>query len=245
MKQSLFRSIRMKLLDEGKTFKYIKYAIGEILLIITGILIAVQISNWNEDRKAQVEFDEYVVQLREDVKTAIENTNDSITTTESFLELTDFVLTFLDLPENEREDLESFENGISILAAYSRPQVHVGLLGQLMDGEIDIIGRDPTLTQLALVAESGIEQRLSNMQNVTNRIDLAGQILNTIVGRGRNMGIYGRPPRYDLKKLESSEEFKNTSYSIISELGRVISNSQSIVTELESFLAVLEEYGTP
>jgi hypothetical protein len=49
-------------------------------LIITGILIAVQISNWNEDRKAQAEFDMYVVQLREDVREAIEITEITIDT---------------------------------------------------------------------------------------------------------------------------------------------------------------------
>lgn len=46
-----FRSIRKNLLNEGKTTKYFKYAIGEIILVVIGILIALQINNWNEDRK--------------------------------------------------------------------------------------------------------------------------------------------------------------------------------------------------
>jgi len=46
-----FRNIRQNLLKEGKTSKYIKYAIGEIILVVIGILIALQINNWNEDRK--------------------------------------------------------------------------------------------------------------------------------------------------------------------------------------------------
>jgi NADH:ubiquinone oxidoreductase subunit 5 (subunit L)/multisubunit Na+/H+ antiporter MnhA subunit len=48
-----FRKIRQNLLLEGKTGKYLKYAIGEILLVIIGILIAVSINNWNEDRKLE------------------------------------------------------------------------------------------------------------------------------------------------------------------------------------------------
>lgn len=47
-----FRSIRQKGLSEGKTGKYLKYALGEIALVVIGILIALQINNWNEDRKA-------------------------------------------------------------------------------------------------------------------------------------------------------------------------------------------------
>ena len=46
-----FRKIRQNLLMENKTGKYLKYAIGEILLVIIGILIAVSINGWNEDRK--------------------------------------------------------------------------------------------------------------------------------------------------------------------------------------------------
>jgi len=47
----LFRNIRKKLLQEGKTANYLKYAIGEIVLVVIGILIALQINNWNEARK--------------------------------------------------------------------------------------------------------------------------------------------------------------------------------------------------
>ena len=46
-----FRKIRQNLLSEGKTGKYFKYAIGEIILVVIGILIALSINNWNESRK--------------------------------------------------------------------------------------------------------------------------------------------------------------------------------------------------
>ncbi|WP_223033784.1 DUF6090 family protein [Hanstruepera marina] len=48
-----FRNIRKNLLNEGKTSKYFKYAIGEIVLVVIGILIALQINNWNENRKLE------------------------------------------------------------------------------------------------------------------------------------------------------------------------------------------------
>lgn len=46
-----FRKIRQTLLSQGNTGKYLKYAIGEIILVVIGILIALQINNWNEQRK--------------------------------------------------------------------------------------------------------------------------------------------------------------------------------------------------
>jgi len=48
-----FRHIRMNMMSEGKTGKYMKYAIGEIILVVIGILIALSINNWNELRKSK------------------------------------------------------------------------------------------------------------------------------------------------------------------------------------------------
>lgn len=50
-----FRKIRHNLLAEGKTGRYIKYAIGEIILVMIGILLALQVNNWNENRKAIIQ----------------------------------------------------------------------------------------------------------------------------------------------------------------------------------------------
>ncbi len=49
-----FRKIRQKLLSESKFSKYLIYAVGEILLVVIGILIALQINNWNENKKERI-----------------------------------------------------------------------------------------------------------------------------------------------------------------------------------------------
>ena len=46
-----FRKIRYDLMKNNKTGKYLKYAIGEIILVMIGILLALQVNNWNETRK--------------------------------------------------------------------------------------------------------------------------------------------------------------------------------------------------
>ena len=45
-----FRKIRKQLADDNKPLKYMRYAIGEIVLVVIGILIALSINNWNEQR---------------------------------------------------------------------------------------------------------------------------------------------------------------------------------------------------
>ena len=61
-----FRKIRQNLLSEGKTGKYLKYAFGEIILVVFGILIALQINNWNEERKDRIKEQVILKQLQED-----------------------------------------------------------------------------------------------------------------------------------------------------------------------------------
>lgn len=50
-----FRKVRRKLIDEGNLKKYLIYAIGEILLVVIGILIALQINNWNKNKSNREE----------------------------------------------------------------------------------------------------------------------------------------------------------------------------------------------
>ena len=57
-----FRRIRYNLMETGKTAKYLKYAIGEIALVMIGILLALQVNNWNEKRKA---YNDSIIYLSE------------------------------------------------------------------------------------------------------------------------------------------------------------------------------------
>jgi hypothetical protein len=50
----IFRATRRTLLAEGKTLAYLKYAVGEILLIVIGILIALQVNDWNDTRHKRI-----------------------------------------------------------------------------------------------------------------------------------------------------------------------------------------------
>lgn len=65
-----FRIIRKKLIEQVNVRKYILYAIGEILLVVIGILIALQVNNWNEQRKVDNEEQAILARLLEDLEFA-------------------------------------------------------------------------------------------------------------------------------------------------------------------------------
>jgi len=62
-----FRKIRQRMLTENKFGKYLIYAIGEIILVVIGILIALQINNWNEGQKQRQEE----IEILKEVKSAL------------------------------------------------------------------------------------------------------------------------------------------------------------------------------
>ena len=61
-----FRKIRQRLVSENRFSKYLIYALGEIILVVIGILIALQINNWNEHNKRDQQEQEILNNLKQD-----------------------------------------------------------------------------------------------------------------------------------------------------------------------------------
>ena len=61
-----FRKIRKTLADDNKPLKYLRYAIGEIVLVVIGILFALQINSWNQNRLERIEEIEILKSLHSD-----------------------------------------------------------------------------------------------------------------------------------------------------------------------------------
>ena len=73
-----FRKIRYDLMEKNKTGKYFKYAVGEIVLVVIGILIALSINNWNEDRKERNKEIVYLKNLKVDLENEIVNSENFV-----------------------------------------------------------------------------------------------------------------------------------------------------------------------
>jgi hypothetical protein len=88
-----FRKIRKKMADDNRPIQYMRYAIGEIILVVIGILIALQINNWNENKNNAAQANRHLVTLKL-------NLQDDIKQAEKLLNITDTALqysnTFLD-----------------------------------------------------------------------------------------------------------------------------------------------------
>lgn len=68
-----FRSIRQRLLNNDRVGKYALYALGEIVLVVIGILIALSINNWNVESGERKTAEQYKIRLANELKTDLEN----------------------------------------------------------------------------------------------------------------------------------------------------------------------------
>ncbi|MCB0634856.1 MAG: DUF6090 family protein [Saprospiraceae bacterium] len=73
-----FRKIRQNLLTKNKFSKYLLYAIGEIALIMIGILMALQVNNWNELRKLRAQEVKYIKSIKSDLTDELKDNNEMI-----------------------------------------------------------------------------------------------------------------------------------------------------------------------
>ncbi|SDB19466.1 hypothetical protein SAMN03097699_0031 [Flavobacteriaceae bacterium MAR_2010_188] len=65
---SFFRRTRRHLMDNNKTLRYIKYAVGEVLLVVIGILLALQLNNWKEQRNNDLKETEFLKAINVEFK---------------------------------------------------------------------------------------------------------------------------------------------------------------------------------
>ena len=68
-----FRKIRFKQFGEKKISRYLIYALGEILITVLGILIAIQINNWNQQRLAEIKINRLLVEIQNNLEDEIQS----------------------------------------------------------------------------------------------------------------------------------------------------------------------------
>lgn len=99
-----FRKIRQNLLAEGRTLKYLKYAVGEILLVAIGILIALQINNWNEGRKDLDKEQMVLRQLEEEYEANLLQLEEKMAMRDQIVSASLKILEYIDQPQGVSPD---------------------------------------------------------------------------------------------------------------------------------------------
>ncbi|GMN09050.1 hypothetical protein MTsPCn9_04940 [Croceitalea sp. MTPC9] len=99
-----FRKIRLDALSRKRVPKYLTYAIGEIILVVIGILIALQINNWKEQRAENATEQAILKRLEKEFNSNREQLLDKIEFRNTLIESSRQLLEYFDNPENATRD---------------------------------------------------------------------------------------------------------------------------------------------
>ncbi|HMC01372.1 MAG TPA: DUF6090 family protein [Flavobacteriaceae bacterium] len=113
-----FRKIRQNLLSEGKTGKYLKYAIGEIILVVIGILIALQLNNLNDSHKINKEENISLLKLHHEAESIVKSLKNDIAIKDSIIFSMNEVASFLHNKNIEEVSESTLQLGIEGIGYY-------------------------------------------------------------------------------------------------------------------------------
>ena len=193
-----FRKIRQKLLSENKFSKYLIYALGEIILVVIGILIALQINNWNEIRKVNSNQLKYLNLLKKEALTNVASLDIHLGTVKELTEGQKEVFRIIDAPKDtlsEEYISKSFFKAFSTLIKFD---YNNSVLTEIKNsGELKNIKNDSIWTALIelepLIENVRIQENALNIlqENMLEQINLNGdlRLIMDNVGYNTQLGI--------------------------------------------------------
>ncbi|NVK48578.1 MAG: hypothetical protein HWE09_02340 [Cyclobacteriaceae bacterium] len=114
-----FRYIRKNLVEQQKIKSYIFYAIGEIFLVVIGILIALQVNNWNEERKRVKKEKELLVELIKDLERDQASLQFQLGLADTIIASLDYLILLPENPVNLDEKIEQIGEGVLVNYGYT------------------------------------------------------------------------------------------------------------------------------
>jgi hypothetical protein len=134
-----FRHIRKRLLTENKFSRYLLYGIGEIILVVIGILIALQINNWNEGEKKKLKEREVLLHMKRNLEADILQATYPNMVVENALKSTTIILDHLEQGKPYRDSLDYYFGWIP---TYTRHMPNTTAYENLKNIGFDIISND-------------------------------------------------------------------------------------------------------
>ncbi|MEH6746609.1 MAG: DUF6090 family protein [Maribacter arcticus] len=233
-----FRKIRYDLMEKNKTGKYLKYAIGEIILVVIGILIALSINNWNSNRIQKQKEHLLLNGLNEEFK-ANKIQLDSVLTKHKYaLKSVDYLMSKLPIKNIKIENLDSLSYHIYHLGTYYTFNPSGGVINSLINSSsVDIISNNE-LRQLIISWNDVLldyqEEEILARDNYINHLK---QFEKKHFNYNSNYYQYLKDPRIDLSILQTLE-FDNYVQDRRFDLENILNNSYG---ELDAVIHTIDK----
>ena len=203
-----FRKIRQKLLEQNRVSKYLIYALGEIILVVIGILIALQINNWNENRQNKKRINSFIEKLKLQNRNNITKIDENIALFQNKYKTSIRLLSIIG-----SENTSSIDAKIDSLIGANFSDYHLNL-------DLNVINEGRENGDLALLPSSKLRQALYNLTTenaaIIERERITNEDLNLLFVPylNKNYNFRNRSP---LKNIGKSKLYTNDNFKLLSD----------------------------
>ncbi|MFZ6053027.1 DUF6090 family protein [Halocola ammonii] len=237
-----FRKIRRKLLTGNKFGKYLTYAIGEIVLVVIGILIALQINNWNIERQTQKKEQAYLKEIRNNLQQDSANLKKVLDFNLNKIKIVDEMLQiFIDTLSNE-ERYRIFSKNADDFTYYEVfAPVRIAFNNMLSAESIDLIANNELRNALSEYYSYPYLDGVQNRIVVINRrvVDEHFPKFFTKEFVATRMGVSSKMPALTELNIATDQKLMSDLFGIkmiLSVQNELIENTQKLNLELLSLM---------
>jgi hypothetical protein len=248
-------------MEKNKTGKYLKYAIGEIILVVIGILIALSINNWNEEKSKKAKISTYLENL-------VENLKEDLNTYERLKDITNFRYHSLQyiLEQSGQSKYDALLDGMTI-PSFEKMSIWEDDIPNNYNEELFKLGflwshrlveQDPNESAFQEFKSTGLFSSLRN-QNLKNRIISYYKLWDHTIGKSHqeknliyveqwedSLGEEGLFTSNVLStnnplKLLTNKKRAHIAKKLIREAGWIIISSERFINFAEELISEIEE----
>ncbi|MGB5377492.1 DUF6090 family protein [Muriicola sp.] len=137
-------------MEKNKTGKYLKYAIGEILLVVIGILIALSINNWNSQRLDAKKERRILLEIQENLKEDLQNIDAVLRYNDIKIKAIDSAYQYMSMMNENPHLGQKFSYLIPVISSYELfSPIMVAFINMTSSGNIDILSSDDLRKQIS------------------------------------------------------------------------------------------------
>jgi len=234
-----YNRIRKQLAKDNKFFQYSRYAIGEILLVVIGILIALQVDGWNEERIQKKQSDQVLLNLKEEIEESKRELEDAINYLEQRV---DKRLEFLNNRASDLSDSDKI-NRISDMIFFYTESIKLPIIESELGPEKKIIQWPGLTRKMQNLSESvayynkGIEYLENDMYSSVLPYSVRqGLIIDLMVSNGML-----KSQEYINADVYDSENFRNVIASSTLMTSALLKGAKRILVDYDELLLIIKE----
>jgi hypothetical protein len=222
---------------ENKTGKYLKYAIGEIVLVVIGILIALQINNWNENRKLQNEEINLLSGIRTNLISTYNTFKSNILSNEGDIQKYEKIEIFI---ENDLKYETELDSAFGVLTFWRTPYITFSSYNTLENKGLDIIQNEQLRQNIIDIYEVELKSLINDYDKSEWEISrVVTTFFSKHIRRLHEKSLRLSRPN-DFEYLKHNEEFKNILSMIIRQRKRGQEFFKESMLKMQSLIEDIE-----